>query len=47
VPDTTARAISGHKTDNAHRRYVMTRNTAKAAALATMTDAVASAKDGA
>jgi integrase len=24
VPDSTARAISGHKTDSAHKRYVIT-----------------------
>jgi integrase len=44
VPDTTARAISGHKTDSAHRRYVITQHTAKAAALAAMTDAVTQAR---
>ena len=44
VPDTTARAISGHKTDSAHRRYVITQTSAKAAALAAMTDAVEAQK---
>jgi integrase len=44
VPDTTARAISGHKTDSAHRRYVITQTTAKAAALAAMNDAVTQAR---
>ena len=44
VPDTTARAISGHKTDSAHRRYVITQATAKATALAAMAEAVAAAK---
>jgi len=43
VPDSTARAISGHKTDSAHRRYVITQTTAKAAALAAMAEAVAAA----
>ena len=37
VPDTTARAISGHKTDSAHRRYVITQEAAKIEALAAMT----------
>ena len=36
VPDTTARAISGHKTDSAHRRYVITQAATKAAALTAM-----------
>jgi integrase len=40
VPDTTARAISGHKTDSAHRRYVITQNSTKTAALAAMMAAV-------
>jgi len=40
VPDTTARAISGHKTDSARRRYVITQETAKVAALTAMSDAV-------
>ncbi len=44
VPDTTARAISGHKTDSAHRRYVITQETAKAAALAAMADVVERAR---
>jgi hypothetical protein len=44
VPDTTARAISGHRTDSAHRRYVITQPTAKRAALAAMEDAVEAAK---
>src|SRR5262249_1683021 len=45
VPDTTARAISGHKTDSAHRRYVITQEAAKAAALAAMADAVERARN--
>ena len=44
VPDSTARAISGHKTDSAHRRYVITQASAKAAALAAMTEAVTQAR---
>lgn len=44
VPDTTARAISGHKTDSAHRRYVITQKTAKVAALVAMSDAVTQAR---
>jgi integrase len=44
VPDSTARAISGHKTDSAHRRYVITQTSAKSAALAAMSEAVAAAK---
>jgi integrase len=43
VPDSTARAISGHKTDSAHRRYVITQPAAKKAALAAMTEAVSEA----
>ena len=45
VPDTTARAISGHKTDSAHRRYVITQAATKAAALAAMADVVERAKN--
>jgi integrase len=41
VPDSTARAISGHKTDSAHKRYVITQAAAKMAALEAMSDAVA------
>jgi len=44
VPDTTARAISGHKTDSAHRRYVITQAAAKADALTAMAAAVEAAK---
>ena len=44
VPDSTARAISGHKTDSAHRRYVITQEAAKVAALEAMTDAVTRAR---
>ena len=44
VPDSTARAISGHKTDSARRRYVITQASAKAAALAAMTEAVTQAR---
>jgi integrase len=40
VPDTTARAISGHRTDSAHRRYVITQAATKAAALVAMSEAV-------
>jgi integrase len=43
VPDSTARAISGHKTDSAHRRYVITQAATKAAALAAMSEAVEAA----
>jgi len=45
VPDTTARAISGHKTDSAHRRYVITQNSTKAAALERMTEAIQRARN--
>jgi integrase len=44
VPDTTARAISGHKTDSAHRRYVITQASAKQEALAAMSEAVEQAR---
>ena len=44
VPDSTARVISGHKTDSAHRRYVITQVSAKMAALEAMTDAVTRAR---
>ena len=44
VPDSTARAISGHKTDSAHKRYVITQAAAKSAALTAMSEAVASGK---
>jgi integrase len=40
VPDSTARAISGHKTESAHRRYVITQPAAKAAALAAMANVI-------
>jgi hypothetical protein len=33
-------AISGHKTDSAHRRYVITQPSAKAAALTAMANVV-------
>jgi len=46
VPDWTARAISGHKTDSAHKRYAITQASAKAAALAAMTDVVERARNG-
>jgi len=46
VPDTTARAISGHETDSAHRRYVITQAATKAAALAAMADVVERARNG-
>jgi len=45
VPDSTARAISGHKTDSAHKRYVITQASVKAAALAAMTEVVERARD--
>jgi integrase len=45
VPDSTARAVSGHKTDSAHKRYVITQASAKAAALAAMTEVVERARD--
>ena len=44
VPDTTARAISGHRTDSAHRRYVITQASAKEAALAAMDSVVERAR---
>jgi hypothetical protein len=44
VPDSTARAISGHKNDSAHRRYVIAQETVKAAALTAMTEAVEASK---
>ena len=46
VPDTTARAISGHKTDSAHRRYVITHAATKAAALTAMEAIVSRAGQG-
>lgn len=46
VPDTTARAISGHKTDSAHRRYVITQTATKVAALAAMADFVERTRNG-
>ena len=46
VPDTTARAISGHKTDSAHRRYVITQTATKVAALAAMAATVERARQG-
>jgi hypothetical protein len=45
VPDSTARAISGYKTDSAHRRCVITQASVKAAALAAMTEVVERARD--
>ena len=44
VPDSTARAISGHKTDSAHKRYIITQVATKVAALAAMSDAVTQAR---
>jgi integrase len=46
VPDTTARAISGHRTDSAHRRYVITQSATKVAALAAMSEVVGRARQG-
>lgn len=46
VPDSTARAISGHETESAHKRYVITQTTTKAAALAAMSEAVDRARQG-
>jgi integrase len=45
VPDSTARAISGHKTESAHRRYVITQPAAKAAALAAMANLIEQARN--
>jgi integrase len=46
VPDSTARSISGHKTDSAHRRYVITQAATKAAALTAMEAVVSRASRG-
>jgi hypothetical protein len=46
VPDSAARAISGHKSESAHKRYVITQTTTKAAALTAMTEAVERARQG-
>jgi integrase len=46
VPDSTARAISGHKTESAHKRYDITQTGTKAAALAAMSEAVDRARQG-
>jgi len=46
VPDSTAQAISGHRTDSAHRRYVITQATAKAAALEAIMNAAVAAAHG-
>jgi hypothetical protein len=43
--ETTARAISGHKTYSAHRRYVITQEAAKAAALGATAAAVERARN--
>jgi integrase len=44
VPDSVARTISGHRTDSAHRRYLITQEAAQLAALRKMQDAVEAAK---
>jgi integrase len=44
VPDSVARTISGHRTDSAHRRYLLTQEAAQLAALRTMQEAVEAAK---
>jgi hypothetical protein len=44
VPDSVARTISGHRTDSAHRRYLITQEAAQIAALRKMQDAVEAAK---
>lgn len=44
VPDSVARNISGHRTDSAHRRYLITQEAAQLAALRKMQDAVEAAK---
>jgi hypothetical protein len=46
VPDTTARAISGHKTGSAHRRYLITQAATKAAARVAIEAAVNRAGQG-
>jgi integrase len=46
VPDSTAPAISGHKTESAHKRYVITQAATKVAALIAMTEAVERARQG-
>jgi hypothetical protein len=42
----TARAISGHKTESAHKQYVITQTTTKTAALAVMAEAVERGRQG-
>jgi hypothetical protein len=44
VPDSVARTISGHRTDSAHRRYLITQEAAQLAALRQIQDAVEAAK---
>src|SRR5262249_31152163 len=44
VPDSVARTISGHRTDSAHRRYLLTQEAAKLAALKAVQAAVDAAK---
>jgi len=44
VPDSVARMLSGHRTDSAHRRYLITQEAAALAALRTIQDAVEAAK---
>ena len=39
VPDSVARTISGHRTDSAHRRYLITQEAAQLAALRRMQEA--------
>ena len=42
----TMRIYTGHETDSAHRRYVITQAATKAAALAAMADVVERARNG-
>jgi len=44
VPDSVARTISGHRTDSAHRRYLLTQEAAQLAALQKMQAAVEAAR---
>ena len=46
VPDTTARAISGHRRDGAHRCHVITQTATKVAALAAMAATVERVRQG-
>ena len=46
VPDTTARAISGHRRDGAHRCHVITQTATKVATLAAMAATVERVRQG-